>query len=359
MLMAVCPRLFQFPLCPSYFYYQAHHCSSGNGEDMSRTTRRMLLVVISISLIASIISPLIELGVSAEGTEPATLTPSATIRAYNDTELASLVTDNSWKGTGAMFDPYVIENLKINVTDNQYGIFLGNVSKYLIINNCQVSSDNVSWPSYSSFAGIALFNVTNSVVKNNSCSGNMYGIYLFNSSTSNIVTDNHCNGNGYGIYVEGFSCNFNVISKNNCSGNSIGIQLLATRLNTIIDNDFSGNDQGLFGGTGVELSFSADNIVGDNICGGKDYGIYLFSSSNNSILSNSCSGMEYGIYLEADSQNNRFVANTGTFFDKTGMNPSYDDQQAPYDVTPVFAISAVLFALVTAYVIMGRRKRTE
>jgi len=324
---------------------------------MSRTIRRTILFVIFISLMVSIFSPFMGVEVSADGANPTTLTSSPVIQVNNDTELASLISTNSWKGTGTLSDPYIIENLKINSTDNQYGIYLGNVSKHLTIDNCQVYSDNVSWPGYVSVAGIALLNSTGLFLENNNCSGNAYGIYLRNSSNNNTITNNRCNGNAYGISVQDFSSDNNTISNNDFSKNAVGMQLLATRHNIITNNDFSGNDLGLYGGTGIDMGFSDNNTISNNTCGGKDYGIEMFFSSNNSIFNNNCSGKEYGIYLEINSQNNQFVANTGTIFVNTGTGIDTDGGSVSQtNTTAVFLISVVIFAMVTAYVLLGRRK---
>ena len=83
----------------------------------------------------------------------------------------------------------------------------------------------------------------------------------------------------------------------------------------------------------------------------------MFFSSNNSIFNNNCSGKEYGIYLEINSQNNQFVANTGTIFVNTGTGIDTDGGSVSQtNTTAVFLISVVIFAMVTAYVLLGRRK---
>ena len=324
---------------------------------MGRTTRVTLLVFISFTLIASVFIPMMLEVVSADGTVPSALTPYPTIRVDNDAELASLISTNSWKGTGTASDPYIIENLKINATEKQYGIYFGNVSKHLTVENCQVYSDNVSWPGYASLAGIALFNSTGLSLKNNNCSGNGYGIYLSSSSDNNTLTNNHCSGNGYGITIQDVASDDNLVSENICSGNGVGIQLLATRFNVVSNNDFDGNDIGLYGGLGVEIGFSDNNTISNNTCGGKQYGIGLFFSNDNSIFNNKCSGKEYGIYLETKSQNNQFVGNTGTVFidpgtgsDTEGGGPGLNNAIA------VSLIALMVLGMVIAYVMLDGRK---
>lgn len=62
----------------------------------------------------------------------------------------------------------------------------------------------------------------NNTILNNSCSGNLYGVYLQSSSNNNTVTENTAKLNTWGIYVSDHSSN-NSIYFNNFIDNSENI----------------------------------------------------------------------------------------------------------------------------------------
>ncbi|MFX1447936.1 MAG: hypothetical protein ACFFCG_07345, partial [Promethearchaeota archaeon] len=63
-------------------------------------------------------------------------------------------------GNGTQANPYIIENVTIDVNNNfEYCISIQNSNKHLIINNCTVSKANIT--------GIFLENVNNSQIINN------------------------------------------------------------------------------------------------------------------------------------------------------------------------------------------------
>ena len=223
-----------------------------------------------------------------------------------------MIVANHWNGSGTVSDPYIIENLNINATENGYAIFIGNTSRYLTVNRCHLYSEILDADSgFKSFGGIQLYNVTNALIENNTCNGNLYGIELGYCSNNNIVANNNCSKNDCGIVLEGSI--YNTISNNNCSNNNIAL-----------------------GGTGLELTML---------------------SNNNTISNNTCSGNSYGIYLEGGSNDNQFFGNKGTFFKEIPTTVTVtSDYSGQYDVMPVFVISVVLFAIVTALVLSGRKK---
>jgi len=125
--------------------------------------------------------------------------------------------DNNWTaaktalictGNGTYSEPYIIEDLEIDVEGSGNCILIENSDVYFKIENCTVYN---SGPSYHN-AGIRLSNVNNSLIISNNCSSNYYGIYLLECN-NNTISGNNATNNGRGIYLSG--SNNTHVSRNN------------------------------------------------------------------------------------------------------------------------------------------------
>lgn len=255
--------------------------------------------------------------------------PSEPIRIDSDDNFTDL--DYSI-GSGTKDDPYVIQNLKINGTGYNYGMFIGNVSNsHFRIENCFV--ENVTgpryWPGYNpSSPGIELYKSSNGTVSYNKCFNNDYGIWLYNAS-NNIVTNNNCSNN----IDEGISISYlnNVtLSNNNCSQTINGIVLFNSSI-TVSNNTCYSNSN-----SGIILSYQThNNTIFNNICSNITdtefgMGILMHESSNNSITYNNLKNNNYGIHIwdenECDESSNNiinhnmFINNTIQAYDPYGTN---------------------------------------
>jgi parallel beta-helix repeat protein len=146
-----------------------------------------------------------------------------------------------------------------NCSNNRCGIYLFSSSNNRIINNTANSNNEV---------GIPLVNSSGNSISNNKCSSNNeYGIYL-GDSDNNIISNSNCSSNhddGINLYKS----NDNNISNNKCSSNNeYGIHSDSSSNNTIKNNNISNNGR---------VSSTDTSIF---IRGG---GIYMFNSSNNKI----------------------------------------------------------------------------
>lgn len=190
------------------------------------------------------------------------------------------------------------------------GIYLENV------NHCNISWNNCSNNSY---CGIALRNVSNTVVSNNICdsegTGDDYygyttgiGIFL-NESTSNQITQNTCSNNTWSGIVFN-NTNNSLISENICIDNGgwptkvnvptheeefgTGIYLVYSNNNSILSNYCNRSySKGALSGicSGVALFFSNDNEVkNNNLMYSSNHGVYLYESSRCRIQDNNCIG---------------------------------------------------------------------
>jgi parallel beta-helix repeat protein len=342
-----------------------------------------LLTFISISLLVLILASSSGFGVVlADGADLATLTQNPTIRVNNDTELASLIATNHWDGNGTASSPYIIRNLNINATDgnsldltgnastyDSNAIYIGNTSMHLTISNCHIENFfafHYANHSYSyTLEGIKLFNVTNVLIEHNNFGGDGKAIFLdssryntiSNNSANEILlifsNDNHlmnniCNAGGIDLVS---SCN-NMVSNNECNESTNyfgdGITLTLSNYNMVLNNYCCGTGTGHT--FGLSLIGSNNNSISNNTCKGNVSGIALVFSNYNTISNNDCSGNRSGIDLEPMSDNNYFFGNKGTVLDETQTKPNYD-------AMPVFVISMVLFAIVTAILILGWKRK--
>ncbi|MEM4293549.1 MAG: NosD domain-containing protein, partial [Thermoplasmata archaeon] len=165
-------------------------------------------------------------------------------------------------GSGTPEDPYIIEGYSINEESAQFCIWVENSDVHFIIRNCVLKGAEV---------GIALLNVKNGKIENNSISSRDIDIFL-SSSTSNEIRAN---------IVE---------------GNNRGILLSSSINNSVTNNEFKG---GLY--FGIILEFSSENSVSMNTIGWTWYdsirAISLSDSNSNTIISNNISCFREGVSI--------------------------------------------------------------
>jgi len=195
-------------------------------------------------------------------------------------------------GSGTTSDPYIIEGWDID-TSSSNGTEIRNADVNFVVRNCDVNVSGMN------LRCIRLLGCRNGILRNNTCSGGLLGIDLW-ESTSNSLVNNNCSQNPIGIGLDHSSNNH--VSRNNCSDNFYGI--------LIPDSD--------------------GNIIDNNTCLRNAYGIQLAGSGNvltwNQLLD---SNLE-GVYIAEGSYNlicnNVFIGNNGagTTFDP-GHIQAYDD----------------------------------
>jgi len=122
-------------------------------------------------------------------------------------------------GSGTVADPYIIEGWDINAS-SAGGIRIDNTSAYFIVRDCYVHDGG------SSYYGIYLSSVSNSILSNNTCSNNGYGIGLAFSS-GNTLSNNTCSSNNWGgIYLNSSSDN-TIVWNQICNNFRYGIHVEA------------------------------------------------------------------------------------------------------------------------------------
>ncbi|MHA2323178.1 MAG: right-handed parallel beta-helix repeat-containing protein, partial [Candidatus Thorarchaeota archaeon] len=230
-------------------------------------------------------------------------TPHSPIVIDGDANFNATAQTEGWSGNGTSGNPYIIEGLDIDLGGAPgHGISISNTRVNFTISNCNLTFANVSPGS-----GIYLYNVTNGMLINNTCTSNSYGIYLW-SSDSNTVVNNTCNSNSNsGIYLR--SSASNTVASNTCTDNTYGIHLDQSDSNTVANNTCTINNAGFY------ITASDFNTVARNTCDTNTIGIYIRdTSTSNTMVNNTCTSGTYGIYLDS------FISNT--LFNNTCTNNS-------------------------------------
>ena len=241
------------------------------------------------------------------------------------------------KGSGTIDDPYMIKNVVINGEDSPFCLEIWNSEAYFKIMDCifyntkpPVDERNAGisivntrngiifrnlfydngWMGSDFGSGIGLLNSENNKIHKNTCKDNAaVGIYMENSD-NNIVVDNYCSGNRWGIMLWDLgygSSDDNMIARNDCIENSeTGIVIGMSYRNTVTKNLCQGNIWGISVGFGA-----GDNTVTQNDCIGNSMGGIVLSenSMDNAINGNDCYDNLHGIILVNYAMNNEIKGN--------------------------------------------------
>ncbi len=201
----------------------------------------------------------------------------------------------------------IIENLNVS---NSNGISLGFSDANEIRNNTI---------NYNKWAGIWLDNSDNNIIDNNTCSYNQENGIDMMDSHSNIISNNTCNYNIYGTYnlrgIHMSYSNFNRVTNNTCNGNRFGIEIDTNSGACIVKNNNC--DFNIYGG----INLVGGGIIENNTCNFNKNGIELAFTAVNLVRNNSFSGNTHGIYVRASSNSNTIINNT-IFNNNIGLNIS-------------------------------------
>ena len=152
---------------------------------------RGALLISALVLVMLFSIPVSAQGESSEQMNFGAAVPHEPIRIDNDTDLADTAAAEGWQGDGSEGNPYVIENYIIDARGNNSAIYIGNITKRVIVRNCTVfnatDSSGYGWGS-----GIAIFNSPYVVVDNiTSYDNQLYGVYIGRLSDYVVVKNSH------------------------------------------------------------------------------------------------------------------------------------------------------------------------
>ena len=137
--------------------------------------------------------------------------------------------------------------------------------------------------------GVDVAGVASCVLTNITAHGNVFAVYLANTTNSDVSHNNLAN-NGYGVYCDYASSN--MIANNIATGETGG------------GGNASFSD-------GIYMYYSGSNTVSNNdLSANHVFGISIFSSSNNIVTGNTMSQNEYYGVRFRQSDNNTFTFNT-------------------------------------------------
>ncbi len=307
---------------------------------MKKTRKKVSLVLVlvllvqflTISIQASQI--LYERGESSEDNKIYSYTISSILEIDEDNDFISY----GFNGSGTEVDPYRIENLNIT-TSEDHCIFINNVSKYFVIQNCYLDSGRSAIHLYYIAHGIGLiFNNTccnnyeatgsygeiygygmeiqgapgTTIIENTCYSNDIFGI-LISESPNSEIQNNHCyNNTESGILV--LTSDETLVEDNICHNNTLyGIELYGRYGYSYWDtsNDCTVKSNICYDNSAGISMFGVNNTIEGNLCYDNEYGITILSDKS-LILSNTLRNNEYGAYLDGRAlvvYNNTFDSN--------------------------------------------------
>ena len=283
-------------------------------------------------------------------------TSHSIIRINNDTDFANQATAEGWPGDGSQTNPYIISGYEIDAHGAGDAIYIGNTTVYFVIKNVIVSNAySNGLELYNVSHGVVLYTEASNIngngtkviysseceVDNNTFSQNNKGIAIIHStdiksefnicdnnsgdsiyivnSYKSLLKNNKCNHNKWGIYLsDPYGDNgYNTIIGNNCSYNNGGILVTRGKYTTIKYNTLIKNvNVGLsIGCTYYPYDFSMDDKVEGNLIMNSDDGIDLLGTDSpyfqvfeSTIINNIIKETNISVYVSSAS-NNYFAYN--------------------------------------------------
>jgi len=211
----------------------------------------------------------------------------------------------SFPGSGSENDPYRIENLVISTTKD-YGIYLENTTKYVLIQNCYI---------YAHYRAIEIYNTTENTITitNNTCtSDNYFGIFIGKSPYIKILKNVIYNCEQA---IEFNDCPFALVANNTLFDNICCIRVeYRSPYSRILENNITNNYEVIWLANSGGYFLIKDNLIVNN-----NFGILLtitpgpYYPDSCSIIYNLIEGTKwYGLLIDSNDNtifHNSFVNN--------------------------------------------------
>nr|WP_232771362.1 nitrous oxide reductase family maturation protein NosD [Colwellia sp. 12G3] len=212
---------------------------------------------------------------------------------------------NNKKATGL-----IIKNNSLS--GDGFGIWLNHVTKATIFNN--IVRGNIKLRSSDRGNGIQVANVTHSHVFNNETYETRDGIYVI-SSQDNVIEQNTMHHLRYGVH---YMYSYDNTVKNNTAYNTrAGYALMSSRRLTITGNTTTDSeDYGFLLNFITESTFSHNHIKNvwtkpeNKVLGRDGKGLFVYNSGYNTVKHNIIDTAEIGIHLTAGSENIKIFGNS-------------------------------------------------
>jgi len=237
-------------------------------------------------LVSAILILLIVSAFSAYGYEPGRVSLRArsahdVIWVNNDTDLENLATAEGWPGDGSVANPYVIENYEIDAQGGGAAIYIGNVSKRIVIRNCTVyNATSVS--AYGHAAGVEIYHTSYAFVYNLTAYDNMqYGVFV--SKSNHVRVENSL---FYGVNIQGYTAGicyvnsyYGVVANNIVKDSTHGIWMYFSYHAKLYNNTLTGTSIEVNGGYHADdYDIPENNTINDKPV------IYVTGFRNNATL---------------------------------------------------------------------------
>ncbi|MFX1267401.1 MAG: nitrous oxide reductase family maturation protein NosD [Promethearchaeota archaeon] len=212
-------------------------------------------------------------------------------------------------GSGTPNDPYIIENITIDAVGSGSCLEIRHTENHFIIRNSTFLNSGIGGGSPPYEGGIKIWDTVNGTLFNNTCSGNSFGITLYNTEDitieKNIITLNTARG------ISDLASQNNIICNNVIDNNDIGLVLSDVDNHTIINNTIINQNMAI----GFDAAFDTNstyNIISDNLilnhagdaiqC--QTHSIFYTEISNNTITI-----ARNGIFLDDSCHHNSILRN--------------------------------------------------
>lgn len=214
--------------------------------------------------------------------DPAIWSGADVIEIRSDSELASLIINNSWSGNGSEVNPYIIENLTIDAEGADHCMSIMNTTSYLVIRNCTFTNATARYALKDEIGrGVIIENSKNIDLDTIQISHCSIGLVVSNSSWINVsILESRYNNHSVRInssssYVKIISSSFNpeevglrVSSSSNiriedCDVTSAqcGIEIIDSRICYLYWNSIERSEQ-----WGIKVEGSYDQgIIGNHL----------------------------------------------------------------------------------------------
>lgn len=221
-----------------------------------------------------------------------------------------------FSGFGTIDDPYLIEGLNITSTGYFALILIENTNAHVVIRNSILNGLK------GTEMGIALYNVINARIENNTIFDNAVQQVQIDQSSNNTIVANTISGteiSSQGILIVDYS------------------QESPSEYNFILNNTISANPD-----YGIGIQGSHNNYIAGNTLFMNNHGIFIWQSDYNHIEGNQITNNDNGISLPQGNeniiQNNDFIGNNYQIVDNGANNlienNYYDDWSGigPYSI---------------------------
>ncbi|MGA1819706.1 MAG: right-handed parallel beta-helix repeat-containing protein [Thermoplasmatota archaeon] len=326
---------------------------------MFRNKFRALSIVMIMSLLVMV--PIMELsgGASIPSTTRGPLVSHAPIHIYQN--LSQKASQEGWAGSGVSGDPFIIEDLDIDATGNNYGFFISSTEEHFVIRNCRVrNADTETSPQYKGNA-VYLIQVSNGTIENCEIFDSNYQNLMVNMCDNLTLSGNKVYGSANNIGIMTWRSQDIRMEGNEVFNNpSGGMEVSACERVVVEGNILEGN-----GGNGISVSNIYDSSFKHNTISNNTLNAFSITGycPDNEFLGNIMIGGSITFYMDSGSLGDHTISSNNTVdgnpvyyyknSDMTGSSVPTDAGEVILANVKGLTISSINFDAGTAAIIAG------